>query len=177
MNPEQYTQQQPVEQPVDGPIAASDDPQAIRWQAPEYVQERRSPWWFIWFWVVVVVLMAAALFLVKSFTFAILVPVMAAALMLYSHRPPRELSYVVSDKGVYINEKLHPMSEFKSFGILTEDVMPGLMFIPVKRFRPGLTIHFPADYGEAIVDFLGARLPMQELKLDFFDRVIKKLHI
>lgn len=162
----------PVTETINRPQA-----QPIQWQAPEYVQERRSPWWFIWFWIVAVVLMIVALFIVKSVTFAVLIPVMAAALMLYSHRPPHELGYVLSDKGLYINEKLHPMSEFRSFGILTEDALPGLMLIPVKRFRPGLTVHFPPDYGEAIVDFLGSRLPMQELKLDFFDRIIKKLHI
>ncbi len=151
--------------------------QPVQWQAPEYTQEQRSPWWFVGFWVVTVLLMVIAAFVMKSWSFAILVPAMAAALMIYSHRPPRMLNYVLSSKGVYINEKLHPMGEFKSFGIMKDESIPSLMLIPIKRFRPGLTLHFPAEYGEAIVDLLGQRIPMQELTLDLFDKVIRKLHI
>ena len=181
MQPQMPGQQQPVQ-----PIAAAQpltqgtalpSSQPLQWQAPEYIQERRSPWWFIIFWVVVAVLMALAAFVIKSWSFAILVPAMAAALMIYSHRPPRMLNYVLSEKGIYINEKLHPMSEFRSFGVLPEESLPSIMFIPVKRFRPGLTIHFPAEMGEGIVDTLGSRIPMQDIKLDVFDQLIRKLHI
>ncbi len=149
----------------------------IQWQAPEYVQERRSPWWFIGFWIVVVVIMILAGLVIKSLSFVILVPVMAAALMLYSHRPPRELNYVLSSKGLYINEKLHALAEFRSFGVAKDESVPSLTLIPTKRFRPALTVHFPVEYGEAIVDALGSRIPMQELRLDVFDKLIRKLHI
>lgn len=149
----------------------------IQWQAPEYVQERRSPWWFIGFWLVVAVLMALAAFAMKSISFAVLVPVMAAALMIYSHRPPRMISYVLSPKGLYINEKLHPLGEFRSFGVAQDESIPGLSLIPVRRFRPSLTVHFPVEAGEAIVDMLGSRIPMQEVKFDVFDRLTKSLHL
>lgn len=181
MQPDQPVNPMPAQPQVNeaAPVDSSQIPetQPIQWQAPEYVQERRSPWWFIGFWAVTILLMAIAAFVMRSWSFAILVPAMAAALMIYSHRPPHMLSYVLSSKGLYINEKLHPMSEFKSFGILTEESIPSLMLLPVKRFRPGLTVHFPAETGEAIVDLLGQRLPMQELKLDALDKVIRKLHI
>ena len=184
MQPEQLTDpaaiQPEPEQAQDMAVSETTDlpeSQPIQWQAPEYIQERRSPWWFIGFWIVAALLMAIAAFVMKSWSFAILVPAMAAALMIYSHRPPRTLSYVLSGKGIYINEKLHPMSEFRSFGIVRDELIPSLMLIPVKRFRPGLTVHFPAESGEAIVDLLGSRIPMQELKLDMFDHLIRKLHI
>lgn len=151
--------------------------QPIQWQAPEYVQDPRSPRWFIGFWIVAIVLMAAAFFLLRSWSFALLVPAMAAALMIYSHRPPRTLSYVLSNKGIYINEKLHPMAEFKAFGITNDESVPSLVLIPVKRFRPALTTHFPAEIGEPLVDMLGRMIPMQEIKPDAFDKIIRKLHI
>jgi len=181
--------EQPINQPAPAPQAdvppqmavtqTTDLPEAqpIQWQAPEYVQERRSPWWFIGFWAVTLVLMLLAVLVIRSWSFAILIPAMAAALMIYSHRPPRMLTYVLSGKGLYINEKLHPMTEFRSFGVLREEAVPSLMLIPVKRFRPALTVHFPVETGEAIVDLLGSRIPMQELNLDVFDKVIRKLHI
>lgn len=179
MQPEQPTTQ-PTPMPSQMAVTETTDlpeAQPIQWQAPEYVQERRSPWWFIGFWVVTLLLMLLAVLVIRSWSFAILIPAMAAALMIYSHRPPRMLNYVLSGKGLYINEKLHPMTEFRSFGVIKEESVPSLMLIPVKRFRPALTVHFPVETGEAIVDLLGSRIPMQELNLDVFDRVIRKLHI
>ena len=158
-------------------IGSDNADQPVKWQAPEYVQERRSPWWFIAFWLITALLMVIAAFVVKSWSFTLLVPAMAAALMIYSHRPPRMLTYVLSGKGIYINDKLHPLGEFRSFGVLREESLPSIMLIPVKRFRPGLTVHFPEEAGEVIVDMLGSRIPMQELKLDMFDQLIRKLHI
>lgn len=150
---------------------------AIQWQAPEYLQRSRTPLWYVGFWTVVILLMLIAAFIVRSWSFVILVPVMAAALVIYSHRPPRQLNYAVSTKGLYINDQLHPLTEFRSFGVIQEEVMPALMLIPVKRFRPSLTVYFPPENGEAIVDFLGQRIPMEELHLDAFDRIVRKLRM
>ncbi len=87
------------------------------------------------------------------------------------------ITYVVSGSGVYINEQIHPLSEFRSFGVLQEDSLPTLVFTPVKRFRPATTLHFPAEVGEELVDFLGARIPMHEAKLDAFDKLVRRLHL
>lgn len=159
-------------QPVELP-----EQQPLQWQAPEYLQDRRSPWWFVGFWLIVILFMAIAILLIKSWSFAILIPAMAAALMIYSHRPPRQVVYVLSAKGIYINDKLHPMSEFKSFGVMRDESLPSAVLIPVRRFRPALTMHFPPEAGEAIVDMLGSRIPMQNIRLDFFDKLTRQLHL
>ena len=185
MQPEQSTAQ-PEQIPASPALAESvnqqaetelPDQQPVQWQAPEYLQEHRSPWWFISFWAIVIIFMVIAVVLIRSWSFAILIPAMAAALTIYSHRPPRQISYVLSDKGLYINEKLHPMNEFKSFGVVQGESLPSVMLIPVKRFRPGMTVHFPPEAGEAIVDILGSRIPMQDIQLDFFDKLIHQLHL
>jgi len=174
MQPEQQTEPEQVD---DNQTLTLPERQPVQWQAPEYLQDHRSPWWFIAFWAVAIIFMVIAVLLIKSWSFAVLIPAMAAALTIYSHRPPRMISYVLSDKGLYINEKLHPMTEFKSFGIVSDESFPSIMLIPVKRFRLGLTVHFPAEAGEAIVDLLGSRIPMQEIKFDFFDRLTRQLHL
>ena len=61
----------------------------VHWQAPEYHHQEKNVGWFVAFGIVVVVLTAVAILLIKSWTFAILIPVMAAALVVYSRRPPR----------------------------------------------------------------------------------------
>lgn len=173
--------QQPAPEMSEGQSASANQPTddaTIQWQAPEYISgEQRTPLWFVGFWGAVVVLMATAALLIRSWTFVILIPVMAAALMIYTHRPARQMTYVVSGKGVYINEQIHALSEFKSFGILQEDSLPTLVLTPIKRFRPTITLHFPSEIGEQLVDFLAARMPMENAKLDVFDKVVRRLHL
>ena len=67
--------------------------------------------------------------------------------------------------------------DFKAFGLLHEDGHNSIMLIPVKRFSPAVSVYFPEDAGEAIVDMLGARLPMRELKLDIMDKLIRRLRL
>lgn len=167
--------QQPTPEAA-APQAPASDP-AIQWQAPEYLSGDRTPMWFIGFWGVVAVFMAIAALLIKSWTFVVLIPVMAAALMIYTHRPARYMTYVVSNKGLYINEQIHPLNEFRSFGVVQDEAMPALVFTPVKRFRPALTVYFPSEIGEQLVDFLGVRMPMQEAHVDAFDKLVRKLHL
>lgn len=149
----------------------------VRWQAHEYIHREKNAGWFVVFAVVVLVLMAIAIFFMQSITFAILIPVMAVALIVYTRRPPRLLDYTLSAKGLYINDQLYSFSEFKGFGVIHDGDEFSVMLIPIKRFRMGVSVYFPEEAGEAIVDMLGARLPMQQLHLDPIDKVIRKLRI
>ena len=83
----------------------------------------------------------------------------------------------MSAKGLYVGDRLYDLSEFKSFGVIHDGAEFSIMLIPVKRFLPGVTVYFPEVLGEQIVDFLGARLPMQELHLDIIDKVVRKLRL
>lgn len=168
----------PSEQPGDAASQnTATDGQPVRWQATEYIHRDKSQIWFVVFGVVVIAFILIAIFLIRSVTFAILVPVMAAALVVYSYRPPRVMEYTLSRQGLHINDRLYSFGEFKSFGVIRDDGEYSIMLIPIKRFRPGVTVYFPEDAGEAIVDTLGARLPMQELKLDVIDKLTRKLRM
>lgn len=175
--------------PVSGVASSESQPEAttpatglpqqepVQWQAPEYLHHEKNPLWYVGFGVVVLILTAAAVFLIQSWTFAILIPVMAAALIAYSHRPPHIMDYVLSAKGLYVNDTLHPFAEFKSFGVIHDESQYSIVLIPVRRFRPSLTVYFPEDKGEAVVDLLGVRLPMLPLKPDAFDKIVRFLGI
>ncbi len=151
-------------------------PDPIQWQAAEYIQQEQTPLWYVGFFAVTIVLMGIAI-LLGAWTFVVLVPVMAVALILYTHRPPRVVSYTLSAKGLHINDQLHPLGEFKSFGVMQERGMHSLVLVPIKRFRPSLAVYFPAEVGEEAVDFLGSYLPMADVQPDAFDKIIHKLRI
>lgn len=164
----------------DAPLADDSQPvsttQPVSWQANEYIHQEKNPLWFVAFGLIVVALIVGAVFM-QAWTFVGLIPVMATALFLYTRRPPHVIDYVLSEKGLYINDILHPFAEFKGFGVIRDGREYSVMLIPVRRFRPGVSVYFPEESGEAIVDLLGARLPMQELHLDAFDKVVRALRI
>lgn len=149
----------------------------IHWEAQEYVHHERSTLWFVIFGVVVLGLMAISIFLMQAYTFTVLIPIMAAAVIVYVRRPPRVLSYTLSDQGLYINDKLYPLGEYKSFAVIQDGEEYSILLIPVKRFMPGVTVYFPESAGEAIVDMLGARMPMEERKLDPVDKFLRKIRM
>ncbi len=154
-----------------------DTEHAVNWQAKEYIHQEKGGLWFILFTVVLVVLLAAAILLMKSWSFAVLLVVIAIVIVTLSKRPPRVLSYSLTNKGLHIGDTLHAFRDFKSFGVIRDGEEFSVMLIPTKRFLPGVTVYFPETSGEQIVDMLGARLPMQELHLDWLDRFVRKLRL
>lgn len=161
--------------PAAEPSPTTDEP--IRWQAAEYIQYERNAVWFIVFGLVILILMAAAIFLMNSLTFAILVPIMAVALLVYLRRPPRKLNYSLGRQGLHINDQLYDFAEFKGFGVVRDEKEYSIMLIPTKRFHQGVWVYFPEESGEDIVDILGARLPMIPLHLDIIDIILRKLRL
>lgn len=153
------------------------DEELVRWQAVEHIYREKDPLWYVVFALVVIGFVLLAIFLVKSWTFAILVPVMAAALVVYVLRPPAIISYTLSRKGLHANDRLYAFADFREFGLVKDSEEHSIMLMPRKRFQPGVTVYFPEEAGEAIIDMLAARLPMRELKLDAVDRLIRMLRI
>lgn len=178
----QYSESNQVHYSADVPTAdpqdvTEPDGDIIRWQAAEYIHHDKPPAWFAGLGVVTIVLMAIAIFLVKSITFAVLIPVMTATLVVYAYRPPRMLDYTLSRHGLHTNDRLYSFGEFKSFVVMHGEEQYSILLIPTKRFQPGVTVYFPEEVGEVIVDMLAARLPMEERHVDFVDRLIRHLRI
>lgn len=153
------------------------DDALLRWQATEYIHHERTALWYVILGIVVVAFIALALLVFNSITFAILIPVMLIALVVYVRRPPSILNYVLSRKGLHVNDHLYSYDQFKAFGVVSHDELHSVVLLPRKRFQVSQTVYFPEDVGESLVDMLAARLPMQEVKLDVIDRLLKKLRI
>ena len=149
----------------------------LRWQATEYIHHERTVLWYVILGVVVVAFIALALLVFHSITFAILIPVMLVALVVYIRRPPSLLNYILSRKGLHINDHLYLYDQFKAFGVVSHEELHSVVLLPRKRFQVSQTVYFPEEVGEQLVDMLAARLPMQEVQLDTIDRLLKKLRI
>lgn len=148
----------------------------ISWEAEEYIVRDKNAWWYVGLVAVGLILSGVAI-LFQAWTFLAVIILSVVALIVYAMRPPRMLHYTLTQKGLSEGERLYEYGEFKSFGILREGNHFAIVLIPRKRFSPRVTVYFPESEGEAIVDAFGARLPMEEVKLDMLDKLIKFLRI
>jgi len=160
------------------PLQPVIDDAPVHWSANEYTNDDKNSLWFVIFAIVVLALIAVDFLLLKSYTFSVLVIVMAIAVIVFATRPPRQINYTLSGaQGLYIGEKLYHFSEFKSFGLIQDHNQHSIMLMPTKRFSLSVSVYFPEEAGERIIDILGARLPMENLKLDIIDIIVKKLRL
>lgn len=161
---------------IDTPIDMEERTDLISWEAQEYIVRDKTTMWYVGLGAIGLVLSAVAVIL-NWWTFLAVVILSVIALLLYAMRPPRIMHYALSNKGISEGDHLYEYSEFKSFGILHEGGHFAIILTPRKRFSPRVTVYFPEAQGEAIVDAFGARLPMEEVKLDMLDKLIKFLRI
>lgn len=171
---------EPVENTIADQSADTQDPDssaAIRWEATEYLHDEKTPRWYIGLAAVVVIAMLLAWFLLRSWTFTLLIPVMATALVVLARRPPAVIYYELAATDVVVDDKTMPYTDFKAFGLVERQDHHMINLIPVKRFGTEVTILFPEDMGEIIVDTLAARLPMIDIQPNAVDTIIRKLRM
>lgn len=150
--------------------------QNVSWEAEEYLEQKRNAWWYVGLFVVGIGLCVLSFFL-QWWSFIALVVVCIIAILVTSSRPPRKIQYSLDQEGLTEGGKLHRYDEFRAFGILKEGSHFSAVLIPKKRFALQVKVYFPGGSGEAIVDALGARLPMEEVKLDLLDKIVNFLRI
>lgn len=148
----------------------------VNWEAREYIEYKKNAGWYFGLALVVIALCALAIF-IKQWTFLALVIVAAVALLTYTTRKPRMLHYSLSDKGLSEGNNLYTFDSFRSFGVLNENNHYSIVLVPKKRFSPRVRVYFPETEGEQIVDVFGARLPMEPVKIDLLDRLVRFLRI
>lgn len=150
--------------------------QPISWQAEEYVVREHNAGWYFGLIIITASLIALSVWL-KWWTFLVLVVLSVVTILISNLRPPRKIQYSLDNDGLKEGDRLHKFEDFKAFGILKEGNNFSAILIPKKRFGLSVKVYFPGDSGEAIVDALGARLPMEQVKLDFLDKIVNFLRI
>ena len=148
----------------------------VSWEAEEYITKNHNVGWYIGLAIFTIAFGALAIFL-QGWTFLILIILSAITILIYSFRPPRKIQYKLDNKGLTEDKIHHPYSDFRAFGILKDIDHYSAILIPKKRFGLSVKVYFPEGSGETIVDQLGNHLPMEEVKLDFLDKIVNFLRI
>lgn len=147
----------------------------ITWTTLEFEEKKKSRDW-VWYAGLVTLLVSAFAFYYGNIFFGIFSILAGGVVILYSRRPPRELTAALTEKGVIVNEHLTPFSEIQQFWldesgkqdkllVLTKSMVLPLMVIPVEGVSAEDIRSFLKEYtkeeflrestGNAIFDYLG----------------------
>lgn len=184
------TPEQPVDEPqpeagwqfrseVDPAAPPADALQAgeeLTWTASEFIAHEKSAGWY-GLLAVGAALVAAGAFIITSHDMISTGAVVLVAITfgMFAARQPKVRQYVLSDVGLHIGDKTYGYQDFKSFSVAEEGAITSIVFMPLKRFMPSLTIYLSPDLEDKVVDTLAARLPMEQHRQDAVDGFLKRI--
>lgn len=90
-------------------------------------------------------------------------------------RRPRTQQYRLSPGGLQIGGRAYSFHEFRTFSVTEDGSIVSIVFTPLKRFMPALTIYVAPDIEEQVVGFLSAFLPFERHKADAVDSLMRRI--
>ena len=147
----------------------------IRWTASEFVVHEKSFNWYIAFAASSIIAVAIIYFWTRDTLSVVAAIILVMLLTFAAIRKPRAVEYGVGPRGITMAQHFFAYGEFKSFGIIQEGVFEGIVFTPLKRFMPPLTIYFAPEDEEKITYVVASHLPYSQVNTDIFDRTIRRL--
>ncbi len=148
----------------------------IQWQASEFVDHQKTKGWFLLCGVGAVVL-GAVIYLIAGHNILSTVVVVVAMLTfgIYAGQKPRTLTYALLPGVLKIGTKQYSYDDFKTFNVIQEGVLNGVVLQPLRRFMPPLTLYFAEEDGEKIFDILASHIPHEERAVDPIDNLMRRI--
>lgn len=150
--------------------------ETVSWTASEFVEHQKPQGWYVLLGLGAVVISAVLYFISKDVITVVVVALATVMFGVVGARKPRSLSYAIGPTGVKIGEKSFPYETFKSFSVIEEGAIDSIQLAPLKRFVPPISLYFPPDQEEEIVETLAAYLPHEDRNHDAVDRLMKRVH-
>jgi hypothetical protein len=161
--------------PSNATISASAEEVILQWTASEFIGSEKRAQWFIGVALVGIGAAFLAYIISRELFSVIIVLLSAGAVMAVGARTPRELTYSLTDRGIHIGQKVYSYLQFKSFSIVHDAGVYGVLLSPLERFLPPITIYFVPDSGRQIVDTLARFLPQDTQQHDWLERFMRRI--
>ncbi|TAH36610.1 hypothetical protein EYC59_00325 [Candidatus Saccharibacteria bacterium] len=152
-----------------------DRTQEITWTAAEFVARDKSPTWYLALATAGVIASALIYWVTKDKITTAIIAFALFAFGLFAARKPKSQTYGLDARGLRIGQRLYSFTSFKSFAISEEGHTASLVFMPLKRFMPPLTIHVTPEVEDQAIDFLAHVLPFDQNHRDAVDSLMKRI--
>jgi hypothetical protein len=135
----------------------------IEWVAPEYIHKERTPDWFWTIGIVALISCIIAIFM-HNYLFAVFILISGACLILFTLRPPREVRFIIEQKGFMIGREKHEWRSIKGFTIKEGEPYSKLLIMTARKFLPIYTIPVPNDLLADIRHSMSEAVPLIDLE-------------
>ena len=150
-------------------------PDSLAWTASEYIAHEKGTGWYLLLAVGGLVAAAADYLLLKDKVSTIVIMLAALAFGVLSARKPRLQQYALTYHGLQIGAKSYFFQDFKNFSVTEDGATASIVFMPMKRFMPPLTIYVAPDMEDRVIDFLGGILPFEQHRADAVDTLMRRI--
>ncbi|MEK7503046.1 MAG: hypothetical protein AAB556_01215 [Patescibacteria group bacterium] len=111
----------------------------LSWEAPEYIEHKKSADWYWWLSLAAVGLLIFSAY-ERSLLFGVFVVMGWFTIMLYSARPAEIIRVSVSEQGMALGANLYPWTNIKSFWIFEKSYKKEISFELKRAFMPFLKV-------------------------------------
>ncbi len=157
--------------------STSDKQPDISWTALEYAHHEKNAVWYVVL-AAVAAGFAVLVYFINNKSIVSPLAIIAFAIMfaVLASRKPRELEYRIDETGIFVDNKLYPYADYKSFMIVEEDELRSIWLHPIKRFNLIVPIYFQPEDEKKIVDTIANIIPIQNQKLDLISQLMHYVH-
>ena len=149
--------------------------EGLDWTAAEFVAHDKSAGWYTVLGLAAVIAAIVIYILTKDRISTAIVIIAAVALGIFASRKPKEQLYGLNADGILIGRKAYGFQDFKTFAVAEDGAVASVVFMPLKRFMPPLTIYVPPELEDQVVGFLSAFLPLEQHKADAVDNLLRRI--
>ncbi len=135
----------------------------IEWSAPEYKHKDKSVD-FIWTIGLVTLVMCAIAIWQQNYVFAIFIFISGCALVMFSIRPPEEITFLIETSGMSLGKDKYEWKKIKGFNIKRGTDEASLLIKIDKYLLPIYTIPLPSDLIDQVRENLLKITPNIELE-------------
>ncbi len=148
-------------------------PQTLRWSAYEHDHIERGSDWY-WALGVAAACIALTSILFHNVLFAVLILLAAATIGMQARRPPEEVEFELSHRGIRVGGTMHLFEEVLAFWVEDHDVPRPLLLVDTTKFMsPNLIIPIEDIDPHDVRAFLRERVEERPMKEPVAHKVLE----
>lgn len=159
----------------DSPPTRQKSQQSISWTASEFIHHHKSGAWYMAFFGALIAISAVIFIFTKDYIATVTIVLAGIIFSILANRKPRELNYEVTEQGIQIGGQFYEYGNFKYFTIEQEEGIKSINLMPMKRFMPDISVYFPSEQEDTILNLLASHLPHDYHEVKPIDKLAKRL--
>ena len=150
--------------------------EAISWTGSEFLDRHKNLAWYISLGIFISVVCAVIYLLSRDLISIIFIAITGVLFAIIASRKPKQVQYIIDNKGIKIGNRTYSFADFKSFSIQRDGMIGYVNLMPLKRLLPELSIYYAPNEEQKILNALSLHIPHDQVEESLVDKLFKNLH-